>query len=101
MCFREDTFKSIADPVPHEFAAACGLIVLYHAFHSLTASGNQTMKILPTLHTAAHDQWFRAKVQEAIDDPAPAIDNKSVKRRFAAKRAALRRRSASRMKIAD
>lgn len=47
-------------------------------------------------HAAAeYDQWFREQVQEALDDPAPAVANDSVKRRFAAKRAALRKRSAA------
>ena len=47
-------------------------------------------------HAAAdYDQWFRAQVQEALDDPASPIDHARVKRSFAAKRAALRKRTAA------
>ena len=37
---------------------------------------------------AAHDAWFRAKVQEALNDPRPAIPHKEVESHFARKRAA-------------
>lgn len=37
----------------------------------------------------AHDLWVRAKVQEALDDPRPAIPDDEVETYFAAKRAAL------------
>ncbi len=40
-----------------------------------------------------HDEWFRRQVQEALDDPTPAVSHESVKRSFAAKRAALRKHS--------
>jgi DNA-damage-inducible protein J len=36
---------------------------------------------------AAHDAWFRAKVQEALSDPRPAIPHKKVEAHFANKRA--------------
>lgn len=36
---------------------------------------------------ATHDAWFRAKVQEALDDPRPPIPNEEVKAHFAARRA--------------
>ena len=35
----------------------------------------------------AHDAWFRAKVQEALDDPRPGIPHEEVKAHFAARRA--------------
>ena len=38
--------------------------------------------------SAAHDAWFRAKVQEALADTRPAVPNEKVKVRFAARRAA-------------
>ena len=45
-------------------------------------------------HAAAqHDEWFRKQVQESLDDPSAAVSHESVKRSFAAKRAALRKRS--------
>ncbi|RCW69597.1 type II toxin-antitoxin system RelB/DinJ family antitoxin [Pseudorhodoferax soli] len=38
--------------------------------------------------TKAHDAWFRAKVQEALDDPRPAIAHEDVEEHFAKRRAA-------------
>jgi DNA-damage-inducible protein J len=38
-----------------------------------------------------YDAWFRAKVQEALDDPRPAIAAEAVDAHFAARRAAARR----------
>jgi len=38
---------------------------------------------------AAYDKWFRAQVQEAIDDPRPAIPHEQVKAEWALERAAL------------
>lgn len=35
---------------------------------------------------AAYDKWFRAQVQEALDDPNPAIPSSEAKKHFAAKR---------------
>ena len=37
---------------------------------------------------AEHDAWFRAKVQEALDDPRPAIPHEQVEAHFAKRRAA-------------
>jgi DNA-damage-inducible protein J len=39
-------------------------------------------------NAAEHDAWFRAKVQEALDDPRPAIPHQKVKAHFAKRRAA-------------
>ena len=35
----------------------------------------------------AHDAWFRAKVQEALDDPRPGIPHKKVESHFTKRRA--------------
>lgn len=35
-----------------------------------------------------YDAWFRAKVQEALDDPRPAIPHDQVEAHFAKRRAA-------------
>ena len=46
---------------------------------------------LPTDFTtdpATHDAWFRAKVQEALDDPRPGVVDEVVEVQFAARRAA-------------
>jgi DNA-damage-inducible protein J len=41
----------------------------------------------------AHDTWFRAKVQEALDDQRPAVPNEEVERQFARRRAAAARKA--------
>jgi DNA-damage-inducible protein J len=43
--------------------------------------------------TAAHDAWFRAKVQEALDDPRPRIPHDQVKAYFAKRRSAATRKA--------
>ena len=40
-----------------------------------------------------HDAWFRAKVQEALDDPRPAIPHKQVEAHFAKRRTAALRKT--------
>jgi DNA-damage-inducible protein J len=42
-----------------------------------------------------YDAWFRAKVQEALDDPRPGIPGEEVEAYFAKRRAELRARIAS------
>jgi DNA-damage-inducible protein J len=45
-----------------------------------------------TTDPVAHDAWFRAKVQEALEDPRPAIAHDEVEAHFAKRReAALRK----------
>ncbi|PRC93232.1 hypothetical protein [Solimicrobium silvestre] len=39
--------------------------------------------------SAAYDKWFRSQVQEALDDPRPAIPHEDIKKEFAALRAEL------------
>jgi DNA-damage-inducible protein J len=42
---------------------------------------------------AAHDAWFRAKVQQALEDPRPAVPHDDVEAHFAKRRkSALRKR---------
>jgi DNA-damage-inducible protein J len=36
----------------------------------------------------AHDKWFRAKVQEALDDTRPTLSHEAVEAHFARRRAA-------------
>jgi DNA-damage-inducible protein J len=36
-----------------------------------------------------YDAWFRARVQEALDDPRPGIPDEEVRAEFAARRAAI------------
>ena len=49
---------------------------------------------------AAHDAWFRAQVQASIDDPRPNVDDDVARKAFAAKRAALVKRTAGAKKTA-
>lgn len=42
---------------------------------------------------AAYDKWFRAQVQESIDDPRPSIPHEQVMAEFAERRAALRKQA--------
>ncbi len=44
-----------------------------------------------TMDLAAHDAWFRAQVQAALDDDRPAVPRARVEAHFAARRAAARR----------
>jgi hypothetical protein len=44
---------------------------------------------------AAYDTWLKAQVQEAIDDPRTSVPNEEVKRHFAGRREALRKRIAA------
>ena len=43
---------------------------------------------------AAYDNWFRAQVQASLDDPRPSIPDTEVKAHFAARRDAMRKRTA-------
>ena len=40
-----------------------------------------------TSDPTAYDAWFRAKVQEALDDPRPAVPHDEVEAHFARRRA--------------
>lgn len=42
---------------------------------------------------AAYDKWFRAQVQEALDDPSPSISHEQVQAEWAIERAALLKRA--------
>ncbi len=43
-------------------------------------------------NAAEHDAWFRARVQEALDDPRPPMSHEKVKAHFAERRAAARQK---------
>lgn len=44
---------------------------------------------------AAYNQWLKAEIQAAIDDPRASVPNDEVQQEFAARRAALRQRLGS------
>ena len=85
------------DPAVKERAAAVleelGITVSDAVRILLTRTANEG--VLPfSLFNEGHDAWFRAKVQEALNDPRPAIPHKRVEAHFAKRRAAaLRRKS--------
>ncbi len=45
-----------------------------------------------THEAAEYDRWFRAQVQQAIDDPRPRVSDEDARQRMAAQRDALRHR---------
>lgn len=54
-----------------------------------------TTEALKKAHAAAaYDKWLKAEIQEAIDDPSPSIPHEEVKKHFAVRREALRKRIA-------
>src|SRR5271155_694862 len=81
------------DPAVKERAAAVlenlGLTVSDAVRILLTRTANEgALPFTLTSDPAAHDLWFRKKVQEALDDPRPAIPPEQVKAHFAKRRAA-------------
>jgi DNA-damage-inducible protein J len=55
----------------------------------LTRTANEgVLPFSPARNAAEHDAWFRAKVQEALDDPRPAVPHEQVEAYFAQRRAA-------------
>ena len=85
------------DPTVKERAAAVleelGITVSDAVRILLTRTANEgAPPFALTQNAAAHDAWFRAKVQEALDDPRPAIPHEKVETHFAKRRAAARRK---------
>jgi DNA-damage-inducible protein J len=80
------------DPAVKERAAAVleqmGLTVSEAVRILLTRTANEGALPFALVDEAAHDAWFRAKVQEALNDPQPAIPHEKVKARFASRRSA-------------
>jgi DNA-damage-inducible protein J len=79
------------DPLVKERASAVleklGITVSDAVRILLTRTANEGALPFELLQsTAAHDAWFRAKVQEALDDPRPRIPNEQVKAYFAKRR---------------
>jgi DNA-damage-inducible protein J len=85
------------DPAVKEQAAAVleelGITVSEAVRMLLTRIANEgALPFALTTNPAAHDAWFRAKVQEALDDPRPAIPQEKVEAHFATRRAAAQRK---------
>jgi DNA-damage-inducible protein J len=105
----EATLRSIAmaatalvqariDPALKERAAAVldnmGLTVSDAVRILLTRVANEgALPFAFATDPAVHDAWFRAKVQEALDDTRPAIPDDEVEAHFARRRQAALRQS--------
>ncbi len=81
------------DPEVKERAAAVlgelGITVSDAVRILLTRTANEgALPFSIARNAAEHDTWFRARVQEALDDPRPAIPHHQVKAHFARRRAA-------------
>ncbi len=60
----------------------------------LTRTANEgVLPFTPTANTVEYDAWFRAKVQEALDDTRPAFPHETVKAHFARRRPAASRKA--------
>ena len=81
------------DPAVKERAAAVlgemGITVSDAVRILLTRTANEgALPFSLAQNAAEHDAWFRAKVQEALSDPRPAVPHKQVEAHFAKRRAA-------------
>ena len=88
------------DPVIKDRAAevldGLGLTISDAVRILLTRTANE--RALPfdlVADSAAYDAWFRAKVLEALADPAPLVSGEDVEAHFAKRRAALRQKIAA------
>jgi len=86
------------DPVVKEQAAAVlealGLTISDAVRILLTRTAKEgTLPFELTHNAAAHDVWFRSKVQEAIEDLRPAVPQDEVEARFAKRRAVALRKA--------
>ena len=79
-----------------EVLAQMGLTVSDVTRIVLTRIANEGF-VSPSLITAdeEYEAWFRARVQEALEDPRPGIPGEEVEAEFAKKRAELRARIAN------
>jgi DNA-damage-inducible protein J len=80
------------DPVVKERASAVleklGMTVSDAVRILLTRTANEGALPAELLQPApGHDTWFRAKVQEALDDPRPPVPHERVEAYFAKRRA--------------
>lgn len=85
------------DPAVKERAAAVleelGITVSEAVRILLTRIANEgALPFALTNNAAGHDAWFRAKVQEALDDPRPGIPHKKIEAHFAQRRVAAQRK---------
>ena len=73
---------------------AMGLTVSDAVRMLLTHTANEGALPFPlSASGAAHDEWFRAKVREALEDTRPTVSHDRVKARFAERKASARRKN--------
>jgi len=58
-----------------------------------SARADSSKRMKHAHEAAAYDTWFRARVQEALDDPRPSIPHEEVMAEFSGRRNALRNKS--------
>lgn len=85
------------DPAVKERAAAVleelGITISDAVRILLTRTANEgALPFELTNSGVSHDEWFRAKVQEALNDPRPGVPHKKVEAHFANRRAATLRK---------
>lgn len=85
------------DPGVKERAAAVleeqGITVSDAVRILLTRTANEgALPFTQANNAAAHDVWFRKRVQQALDDPRPGLAHEKVETHFAKRRAAARRK---------
>jgi DNA-damage-inducible protein J len=84
------------DPVVKKRAAAVledlGITISDAVRILLTRTANEGALPFALANDATHDAWFRAKVQEALNDPRPGIPHEKVEAHFARRRAAALRK---------
>jgi DNA-damage-inducible protein J len=86
------------DPAVKDRAAAVleemGITVSEAVRILLTRTANEgALPFALTADPTTHDAWFRAKVQEALNDTRPALPHKKVEAHFTKRRAAARRKA--------
>lgn len=85
------------DPIVKKRAAAVledlGITVSDAVRILLTRTANEGALPFDVAANASHDEWFRAKVREALDDSRPGMPHKTVEARFAKRRAAALRKA--------
>ena len=68
--------------------AEAGLSVSEAVRILLTRTANEgALPFTLATDAAAHDAWFRARIQEALDDNSPGIPHEEIKARIAKRRA--------------
>ena len=72
---------------------AMGLTVSDAVRILLTRTANEGAPPFSFADADAHDAWFRAKVQEALDDQRPAVPHEEAEKHFTSRRAGAERKA--------